>query len=96
MYNIIVKKLSNRILNDNIDTYRYEYILSSIPDDSKYEYYYIISPESFFSDANGLKAMVNIESHIPTNILDKIKQRKCLLIIDFSYEANGLYSDILA
>ena len=95
MYNITLKKLSNRILNDNIDTHRYEYILSSIPDDSKYEYYYIVSPESFFADANDLKAMVNIESHIPTSILNKIKQQKCLLIIDFSYEANGLCSDII-
>ena len=95
MYNIIVKKLSNRILNDNIDTHRYEYVLSSIPDNAKYEYYYIISPESFFADANDLKSMLNVESHIPADILNKIKQKKCLLIIDFSYEANGLCSDTI-
>ena len=95
MYNLVVNDLSNRILNDDISTHTYEWILASIPDDSKYEHYYIISPESFFHHANDLIAMSDIASYIPLHVLDKIKKNKCLLIIDFSYEANGLCSDMI-
>lgn len=94
MYNISAP-ISDRILNSNKPHYFsfYYNILSTIHDDAKYDSYYIVSPSDFFHKADHLKSMADIDNYIPEDILEKLKSNQCLLIIDLSYEANGLYTD---
>ena len=95
MYNIFVKP-SNSIIGDVNEAYNYEYLLSTLPNDEKYESYYIISPQTYFKDADGLYAMSEASKNITDDILEQIKDGKCLVVVDFSYEANGLYNTINA
>lgn len=96
MYNIRLKHPTGRIQNpeDFVDPAVYEYIISTLHSDSLSESYYIISPDRFFKDAGDhLAQMAKIDEYMPDNVLQKIKDGKCKLIIDLSYEANGLGSD---
>lgn len=95
MYNVHVKPMGKIVQCGNGHNTQYEYILSSISPDAQYEFYYIISPANFFHEANGLASMMYIDQQIPDDILLKTKNRQCLIIVDFSYEANGLYSESL-
>ena len=97
MYNINPTIKSGRILNENeFSNTTYEFILSTLNDEDMSPGYYIINPEKFFKHkGEHLSGMKQPDKFIPKNILNLIKENKCKLIVDLSYEATGLYCDEL-
>tara|TARA_R110000822_G_scaffold310550_1_gene443968 strand:- start:4529 stop:7240 length:2712 start_codon:yes stop_codon:yes gene_type:complete len=91
MYNVKSIVSSGRIINEDafIDISHYDYIISSLSSNDLSRYF-IISPELFFADTDLLAGMLDIENIIPPHVLSDLKDRKCKLIIDLSFEATGL------